>query len=269
MNKTILGLLVALLALGGVIWLNVLPRVTGTGEVSQISSSTVATTTTTFENEGIQVTAPQGAKVEIIPDPISKGQKIIPVPKIQRSIVFASDISPEARQKIQVRADEIAAILQKDSSNLFAWLDLGMLRQSAGDYAGAREAWNYVTAVDPGNIAGIMNLANLDALHLKNVPAAIMLYTKAISFSPKTPDIYRRMYDIYVSIGERTKSIDILKKGIASNPAAYELMVLLARDYRAHSEIQLATPVYEVAAKVAESVNAIAQAAAIREEAKQ
>ena len=97
---------------------------------------------------------------------------------------------------------------------------LGVYRKIIGDYEGAREVWEYASAIRPQNSVSFNNLGELYAYYLKNNKKAEENYAKAIENDPSAIYIYRNFFDFYRYFAKDTaKARAILEKGIAANPA--------------------------------------------------
>ena len=49
------------------------------------------------------------------------------------------------------KIQDLSSQLKKDSDNLENWLVLGIYRKIIGDYEGAKEVWEYASAIRPQN----------------------------------------------------------------------------------------------------------------------
>ena len=234
--------------------------------ISSIKPS--ATVTSTSTGAVVGVSASNGADVEIVPE--AGTSAIIKAPPIHRDMYFTSDIPEDAQAAIRARASKIETELKKSTRNTTAWIDLGTVREMASDHEGARQAWGYVIAVEPGNITALFNRAALYADQLKNYKQAEIDYLKAISLSPKTISAYKSLFDIYSTTAYKPNSgsaENILKQGIQVNPSAFDLQILLARYYKISGRTADAKAEFAVAAENAAKQNQPNVAAQIKIEA--
>lgn len=159
------------------------------------------------------------------------------------------------------------AALESNDEDPGAWVNLGTLRKMAGDYRGAAEAWEFVSKLYPTNPASFSNLGDLYKNYLRDNAKAEANYLTSIKNYPQNIDAYRALAELYAS-GFRGGSAaeDILKKGIAANPTAVELHVLLARHYRASGNVSLANAAFDAAAAAATAAGNATAAASIQSE---
>jgi len=152
--------------------------------------------------------------------------------------------------------------------SLDALLALGLKNKQAGDYAGAAAAWQRASALYPANIVSFNNLGDLYMNFLPNYPAAESNYLREITNLPVDINAYRALFELYTYHYKQgtPAAEDILKKGAAANPKAYDLQVLLARYYRDSGRTANARAMYEAAAANARAQGLTELAAQIQQE---
>jgi tetratricopeptide (TPR) repeat protein len=125
----------------------------------------------------------------------------------------------------------MVAQLKQDPSQLKLWLTLGSYRKMAGDYEGARDAWEYVAAAAPSSFVAFNNLGDLYMNFLKNYPKAELNYRKVIAVRPDYIDTYRNLYTLYHYLYKTntTAAADILKEGLKNNPNNPDLLAIQAQ----------------------------------------
>ncbi|MBI2049237.1 MAG: hypothetical protein HYT29_02290 [Parcubacteria group bacterium] len=124
----------------------------------------------------------------------------IPVPGLNRPIVFPGGYSAEEAEEITGQIAILVDALKTDSNRFNEWIDLGMLRKSIEDYGGAREAWEYASAIRPGNSLSFVNLGMLYGYYLREPLKAEANLLHAIENEPRFLDFYARMTDFYVEV---------------------------------------------------------------------
>lgn len=132
----------------------------------QIDLSTIATTT----HIG-------GYTIEPVP---FTGSAILPAPDYEKPIAFHASVSAEVRSAIEAQFTEVKIMLAKDPKDINAWTRLGTIKKIAGDYAGAEDAWVYVTQTWPNDPVAFGNLADLYRTE-GNTAKARAMYDAAIA----------------------------------------------------------------------------------------
>lgn len=175
---------------------------------------------------GIGMTGDGTVKVETIPD-----AKLPPAPFLDRVVTPLNSLLPQVVSAVQKQMATTIETLRKDPKRVDAWIDLGVQRQTLGDYEGARQAWEYAKALNPnGNIVPWNNLGNLYHYYLKDYPKSEENWKKVIALKPDYIQAYRGLYELYTySYKEKASQIPIfLKVGIARNPTSTDLKAFLA-----------------------------------------
>lgn len=201
-------------------------------------------------------------------------QEVIPtltVPDFRKSVKFSSTVSGEIRSAIEKGVTTVKERLTKDSLDLKSWIDLGTLKKMAGDYAGAEEAWVFVTVASPNNSIAYNNLGDLYTNFLKNYPKAETSYLTAIRVDPSDASAYRDLASLYDNFYKKGTSAgeETLKKGVAAVPDSVDLHVLLARYYKSAGKAADAKKQYEAAIAAANKAGQTEAAAQIKTEAGQ
>lgn len=182
---------------------------------------------TALAPEKVATTTPSYVIEEI---PIERPQP----PNFNREIKFISGTTAEVKSAVLANVAELTARLKKNPSDFDALLNLGALYKIAGDYEGARLVWEYASAISPANYSSFANLGNLYHNYFKDYPKAETNYLKAIANEKTYIDGYRSLHELYrysyaVKAAQAPK---ILEQGIAANPKAVDLMIVLAQYYR-------------------------------------
>ena len=180
----------------------------------------------------------------------------VATPEYRTALTCAQKVSSDVCSASQKAAAAQVMSIGKNPSDLEAWIELGVARKDAGDYVGAASAWNYVSALDPSNVVSFNNLGDLYMSYLHEYPKAVASYMQEIRNNPHGLDAYKNIFQIYTTTaytGSATAAADILKQGIAANPKAVDLQVILARYYKAHGDRADAQATYLAAISNAQS----------------
>ena len=143
----------------------------------------------------------------------------------------------------------VKAALENDPENSQALLQLGQLKQYAGDYAGAEAAWIRAGEVRPRNSTSFGNLAGLYVNFMHAYAKAEAAYRVAIANSQgeeKNAYFYRNFYSLYQDhLKDDQKAEATLLQGIADNPKSSDLHILLGIFYRERGQPDQAILHYE------------------------
>jgi len=197
-------------------------------------ATTSAMATTTTNTDTLTITAQPSAHA----------------PKATTPLVFSAQVSPQVQASIKKSFEAAQASIAKNPLDLESWIALGVARKQAGDYQGAILDWQYVSAASPSNVVSFHNLGDLYQNYLHDYPKAVAAFKQAIVNNPKDIDAYKALFTIYTSASYQAPqgaAEAILKEGIAKNPKAYDLQVLLARYYRSLGENAQAKAEYDAA----------------------
>ena len=129
-----------------------------------------------------------------------------------------------------------------------------MLRKTIGDYAGAREAWEYANAIRPGNYVSFSNLGDLYHYYIKDYPKAEENLLQAIKNEPSHIGSYRALVDLYTqSYTEKLGEVpSVLSDGLKKNPDNYDLLIMFASYYKNAGDKVNAISYYNKAIAVAD-----------------
>jgi tetratricopeptide (TPR) repeat protein len=138
----------------------------------------------------------------------------------------------EAKQLYINKINNYISALKDDPTLFNSWLILGIYRKQIGDYEGARQAWDYVGKISPGNSTSFNNLGNLYAYYIKDNQKAEENFLKAIKNGPDMVYIYRNLYEFYRYVmKDDIKAKAILAQGIAANPDTSQDLQYLLDNY--------------------------------------
>jgi predicted Zn-dependent protease len=283
MQKTsrsrILGVLIVLLILViGTVWY--IKSMNPSGDTSSSiptatsTDTAIATTTTSTTNSGsvgITTTGTGKATITTQTKTQSATQNLTP-PSYKTPVICTERISKDLCANIQTLYSKISSRLATNQYDLPAWVDLGTIREEAGDYAGAEAAWNYVTKLAPTSPTGYANLGSLYFTDLKNYPKAEANFLTEIKYAPHDTNIYKNLFSLYTDTSYKSSTdaaVNILKQGIQNNPQAIDLYIILARYYKAHGESANAKIEYDAAIAAAKTSGNTSLVETIQAEANQ
>ena len=154
-----------------------------------------------------------------VPPASSKDILAVSPPDLARPVEFVGLFTPESKDKLTKQIKEISELLAQDSTLFNQWIDLALLWKTIGDYEGARQAWEYASAIRPKNSLSSANLGNLYGYYLKNPQKAEENLLQAIANNPKLTYLYLQTADFYLEVlDDRSKAQEILERGIVENP---------------------------------------------------
>lgn len=148
-------------------------------------------------------------------------------------IVFSIEMPEANKEKIKTAIEELNNQISEDYNHLDLLLELGLKRQSIGDYVGAVKVWEFAGLVFPKNYITFQDLGFVYGFYLKNYTASEKNYLISLENDPTNTQIYLDMVDIYNFSGQTEKTPTFLKTGlkIAGDANQIALKTLLARYY--------------------------------------
>jgi len=157
----------------------------------------------------------------------------ITAPNYKVPIAFSADIPGDVRKKLNEEMATLVSRISKDKYDLRSWIDLGTLHKMGGDYKTAEKFWVYVSKLAPTNTIAFENLGDLYQNFLKDYPKAEASWLAAIKIAPQDTNTYHSLFDLYNDLEKKPAAAEaILKKGLAANPKAIDLYIVLARFYK-------------------------------------
>jgi len=149
----------------------------------------------------------------------------IPAPKLSGPLVVTAKLSPEDAAKakdiiLKTRESLIAAGDQLTAEVRDEWVQLGVYYKLIGDYRGAEEVWQYVTARFSNDAVAFNNLANLYLSELPDNTKAGYNYLQAIEKEPSNYNYYYNAYAFFRFVMKDTvQAKNILRSAAATLPA--------------------------------------------------
>jgi len=144
-------------------------------------------------------------------------------PDLNRPIVVNAHVSKNQEAQIRAKLEEIILLLRDNPAYYDAWIDLGIYRKEAGDYEGAKEAWQYATDLNPNRSVAYGNLGVLYGYYLPDHQKSEQNFLIAISLDPSYLYLYGQLSDFYRNVlNDTQKAKDILQKAADANPEQRE-----------------------------------------------
>lgn len=237
------------------------------GMASTTASSTqhseTGSTTTITGGNGVSVGVQGGNGVHVQQVPT------LPEPDLDRPVHVTANLSAANKSSDVSHIASLSTSLKSDPNQLQAWNELGAYREAIGDIQGAEEVWNYVTSMWPNNAVAYNDLGNLYRYDTKEYQKSRQAFESAVQADPTFLDGYQSLNELYLSgnvSGGLAAAESMLLKGIAANPKAANLMVLLADDYKKDGKTSDARTYLQKALTVAQNAGNTSLAASIQED---
>jgi tetratricopeptide (TPR) repeat protein len=183
------------------------------------------------------------------------------MPDLNRQIVFSASVAESRKKEITENIDKVRAELKNDYDTLEKWLELGLQYKQAGDYEGAKDAWEFASLIRPKNSVSFHNLGDLYHLYLKDFQKSEENFLKAIENNPEQVFTYQNLYELYYySYKEKAHLAEkTLVDGIAKNQLNPYLKVLLGKYYEEKGNKTGALKYYEEALRLDPKNDALRQ----------
>jgi len=159
---------------------------------------------------------------------LSTNRADIPIPDLDREIVFYEETMPEAQEKITKRIKEITNVLKENNDAFTYWIEFGQYWKLVGDYEGARDAWEYASAIRPKNSLSFGNLGDLYGYYIRDFALAESNFLAAIENAPQLIYLYAQAAIFQKDVrGDLPKAREMIELGIANNPENIDLKAAL------------------------------------------
>ena len=161
-------------------------------------------------------------------DLVFREENLIDIPDLNRELIFSDTFDKEAQVIMVEKFNKVIKVLEENPTSFDNWLELGIYRKTIEDYEGSELAWNYAAYLKPEKFVVWGNLADLNALYIKNNKKAEMYYLEALKKGPHQNHLYFKIVDFYINfLNDKDKAINIVEKGIEANPNSQKLKDLL------------------------------------------
>lgn len=128
------------------------------------------------------------------------------------------------------------------------WMRVAFIKRFYRDYAGARDAYEYVNVIAPHIGVPFQNLGILYGYYLKEPARAIPKYERAIALEPGNPSFYLEFANFWRDVvGDSARAEATLLDGLKRLPGDPSLAAALALLYEARGDTAEAIAYYELA----------------------
>ena len=224
-NKIIISIVFAVCIIAGAFFVYKKSQI---GKIEKNDNGTPKTSTTTNIG-GVEISSEGSGNYKVERVPVNEGRNVLPqpVPDLSKSLVFGSNVSlsDEAKKLLSSKVSDLQSQLKKDPTYVTGWIDLGVYRKMAGDYAGALVSWTYATKLAPDDYISYGNIGDLYAYYIKDNAMAEVSYKKAISNAPDQVYLYVQLATIYRDVfGDINKAKEIIDQGLKVSPNSKTLL---------------------------------------------
>ena len=201
---------------------------------NQASKPALPTSTKNIEDKGVAVGVEGTGDFKINNIPIvststSPTSPLPPPPEYRRTFTYPVYFNAEARAITDKNISDQQKAIDKDKTNLDAWIELGNLYNLVKDYDGARIMWEYAIKLNTNYFVAYANLGTLYMSDLRDYAKSETNFKLAIKADPTQIPLYRSLYELYrFGLKDDIKAKAILQQGISANPGkAGDLQYLL------------------------------------------
>lgn len=128
--------------------------------------------------------------------------------------------SEEQRNNLYANIKNLGQAVKKDSGYFFGWMQLGLIKKVIGDFAGARDAWEYAGLISPANTTSFANLGEIYWRYLPDFPRAEKNFRISLKNKPNEFSTYDSLSQLYFFSYKEKKNLayDVLLEGMTINP---------------------------------------------------
>lgn len=213
------GLVLALLLAGGILFLRPNPAVAPTGGNTATTTGATGSTTEVSLGNGVTATLPPGVTIKPVPS--------VEAPSLNVAVTYDPNLPADAVSVLKTDIASTTAYLKNNPSDGSEWLQLAVYYKIAGDYTAAANVWGYMTQVAPTSYIAFGDLGDLYQNFLTNYPKAEANYKAAIAIDPNIIDYYVDLYNLYkYEVNNPAAASSTLEAGLKANPGNNELVQL-------------------------------------------
>jgi tetratricopeptide (TPR) repeat protein len=171
------------------------------------------------------------------------------MPNLSLKITDYNRLDPAVFKSTSENIAILTKELGSDSKNKLKWLELAIYRKILGDYEASAEILNYAAVLWPNDYVIYNNLADLYQFYSKNYSLAEKNWLKTIALNRSHIDAYKNLYSLYSELYKEksAEALPILLEGLESNPKSFDLMMSIARHYKAAGNKDMAGIYYKKA----------------------
>ncbi len=154
--------------------------------------------------------------------------------------------SQEQLRQIYSRIAQIAGMVKSTPSFFEGWINLGIYKKVIGDFAGARDAWEYASLIEPLNSSSFANLGELYWRYLHDYAKAEANFRISLKHKPD-PGVYVSLAELYHYSWKEKYELadDVLLEGLKVDPTSETLLRRLAYLYEQRGEYKEALKWWE------------------------
>lgn len=240
-KRTIIIILVAAILVGGATRYHYFTRspktfsgnLTSAGGVDGGTKTSTTASATPVGGKNNQPASAVATGIEIdesgksVPQSVSS-KNSVPAPDLDRPITFAADLAPKEREALMKEIQGIIVTLKANHDAFNSWVALGIERKAIGDLEGARDAWEYASAIRPHNSVSFGNLGDLYGYYLHDPQKAEQRFLTAVKNDPTLTYLLLQTADFYSGVlKDRPRAIAFLKQSVKNNPGNAEIKKIL------------------------------------------
>ncbi|MFA5022559.1 MAG: hypothetical protein WC508_05795 [Patescibacteria group bacterium] len=161
------------------------------------------------------------------------------------------DLSSEVKDRFQKDFNKQAQSFLEDkgksAGSYWPLLSIGAIKQEAGDYQGAEQAWLLAAKLQPKAYPPYGNLGYLYFHYFKDFAKAETAYLQAIANDPEQLQYYVALHQIYRYFYKQDTNLaeEILLQGLEVQPDNIGLLEELARYYKDTNKKDQAVEIYQ------------------------
>lgn len=126
----------------------------------------------------------------------------------------------EQRNNLYASIKNLGQAVKKDQGYFFGWMQLGLIKKVIGDFAGARDAWEYAGLISPANTTSFANLGEIYWRYLPDFPRSEKNFRISLKNKPNEFSTYDSLSQLYFFSYKEKKNLayDVLLEGMTTNP---------------------------------------------------
>ena len=180
------------------------------------------------------------------PPPSAPAYTGLPVQALNPSADILKQVPADTYEKSRKELVEFAVLLAANPQDASGWMRVAYIKRFYGDYAGTRDAYEYLNVIAPSDALPFVNLAGLYGYYLKQPARAIPKYEAAIRLDAMNPAYYLDFANFYREVAQDLPAAErVLEQGLAKIPTDVNLMVSYAALSETVSKTARAIEFYE------------------------
>ncbi len=168
------------------------------------------------------------------PSPAAPVYAGAPVQALDPSVDILKQVPADTYDRSRKELVELAVSLAANPRDASGWMRVAYIKRFYGDYAGTRDAYEYLNVIAEDDALPFYNLAGLYGYYLKEPARAISKYEAALQRDSMNPAYYGGFADFHREVTKDLPAAErVLEQGMAKVSSDMNLMV----SYAALSEI--------------------------------